>query len=145
MSGRLPRQVDPIRMADEGGSLAGEIPGREFIRLREQGLEENEPVLINLQFERLQGGGGRRLHGTIRTRIVAVCQRCLESMALEVEAHPDIMLLTGNAAVPGDVDTLTVSGPVRLVEMTEDELLLAMPMVPMHEPEMCSAPSGRRQ
>lgn len=142
MSGRLPRQIDPIRLADEGRSLAGEIPGREFIRMHDQGLADNEPVLVDLRFERLPGGG-RRLRGTIRTRIETRCQRCLESMVLEIEAHPDIALLTGNAAIPDEVDALIVSGPVRLVEIAEDELLLAMPMVPMHEPELCGALPGR--
>jgi len=140
MSGRLPQQIDPIRLADEGRRLAGEIPGREFTRLRDQGLAENEPVRIDLRFEKLPGGG-RRLRGAIRTRIEVQCQRCLESMVLEVEAQPDIVLLTGNAAVPDEVDALTIDGPVRLVEIVEDELLLAMPMVPMHDPERCSTPA----
>ena len=141
MSGRLPQQIDPIRLADEGGHLAGEIPGREFTRLQDHGLADNEPVQIDLRFEKL-AGGGRRLRGAIRARFETRCQRCLELMALEVEARPDIVLLTGNATAPDEIDALTVDGPVRLVELIEDESLLAMPMIPMHEADRCSTPAS---
>lgn len=144
MSGRLPVQIDPIRLADEGARLVGQLPLSEFSRLREfQASGANlEPVDIDLVFERtLQGV--RLMRGLLRARIQATCQRCLEPVGVDIKASPLIELLR-----PGDVpggladnaDSLVVEGLRKLSELVEDELLLVMPMVPMHDEGGCTAP-----
>lgn len=144
MSGRLPREIDPIRLADEGIRLQGELPGAAMARLRELAPTGGTPatVMLDLQFERT-AQGTRLLHGSIRTTVGATCQRCLEPMSIEVSARPYFVLLGPGEAPVGvseDTETLVIEGPLKLSELAEDELLLAMPMIPAHDDEACAAP-----
>jgi len=138
MSGQLPVQIDPIRLADEGARLCGTLPGSEMSRLRGLTLPDSRPgqVAVDLQFERT-GQGVRRLHGTIRTQVEMACKRCLKPLKVEVVAQPLFVLLQPGEAEPEEGETLVVEAPLSLAELVEDELLLAMPMSPGHADGEC--------
>ena len=138
MSGQLPAQIDPIRLADEGARLYGTLPGSEMSRLQELALPNSRPeqVAVDLQFERA-GQGVRQLHGTIRTQVKMACKRCLQPLRVEVVAQPFFMLLQPGEAEPEECETLVVEAPLSLAELVEDELLLAMPMSPGHAEGQC--------
>jgi len=147
MSGRLPEQIDAIRLADEGGRLCGELAAGGLHRLRELSRSGTfpEPVVVDLSFERT-GHGVRMMRGIIRTTVEAICQRCLQPVAIDVTARPFVVLQVAGeepAVGPEEADTLVVEGPLLLNELAEDELLLAMPMIPMHEEGSCIAPKRR--
>jgi len=147
MSGRLPAQIDPIRLADEGTRLAGKLPLSDFPRLRELQVSGSgtEPVSIELDFERTLHGI-RMMRGHAHVRLSVTCQRCLEPVAVDIEVNPVIELLRPGDAPSGmadNADSLVVEGVQRLSELVEDELLLVMPMVPMHDEGACSAPGSR--
>lgn len=144
MSGRLPAQIDPIRLADEGARLAGELALGDFSRLREliRPGSDQEPVAIELVFEHTVQGM-RLMRGRLRARLYMTCQRCLEPVVVTLEAKPFAELLRpgeASAGADGDAEALVIEGPLLLSELVEDELLLAMPMVPMHGEGECSAP-----
>jgi uncharacterized protein len=44
--------------------------------------------------------------------------------------------------MPEDAETLVVEGRVSLHELVEDELLLVMPMFPVHSEGQCAAPGA---
>jgi uncharacterized protein len=138
MSGQLPAQIDPIRLADEGARLYGTLPGREMSRLHELALPNSrpEPVAVDLQFERT-GQGVRRMHGTIRTQVEMACKRCLQPLKIEIVAQPLFVLLQPGEAEPEECEALVVEAPLSLTELAEDELLLAMPMSPGHTEGQC--------
>lgn len=142
MSGRLPEQIDPIRLAEEGARLVGELPLGAFPRLREQCRpgSASGPVAIELLFERV-GQGVRLMRGRLHVRLELDCQRCLEALTLDLEARPFLQLLVpGEAPTGSEAEVLVVEGPQRLSELVEEELLLVMPMVPMHAEGDCVAP-----
>lgn len=146
MSGRLPREVDPIRLADEGARLKGELPGCSMARLRAAWPDSQtaDVVSVDLVFERT-AHGERLLRGTVETRVEAVCERCLERVQVVITAKPYVLLLQAQEAQTGlaeDTETLVVEGPVDLSELAEDELLLAMPMFAMHGEGECAAPGA---
>lgn len=138
MSGQLPAQIDPIRLADEGARLCGALPGREMVRLQELALPNSrpEPVAVDLHFERT-GQGVRRMHGTIRTQVEMACKRCLKPLQVEVVAQPLFVLLQPGEVEPEEGETLVVEAALSLAELVEDELLLAMPMSPGHAEGEC--------
>jgi uncharacterized protein len=141
MSGRLPVQIDPIRLADEGVRLQGELPGSGMLRLREFSTPGSRPaaVAVDLQFERA-AQGTRRMQGTIHSCVETVCQRCLKPLTIEVTARPFLALLSSDAAEGADDgETLRVVAPIKLSELVEDELLLAMPMIPVHAEAECAS------
>ncbi len=141
MTSRLPVQIDPIRLADEGIRLQGELSGSELPRWRAFSVpgSEAEPVVVDLQFERA-AQGARRMQGTIHGRVEMLCQRCLRPMSVAISAKPFLGLVPADAAEEADeAETLRVTAPIKLAELVEDELLLAMPMIPVHAEADCIA------
>lgn len=141
MLGGWPATVDPIQLADKGARVTGEALVKSLSRLAATCLDPNGSVMIDLVFERSGGEGLRIMHGTVHTRVRVTCQRCLEPMEVDLRAEPQLVLLR-----PGEHPELVEAGdarafgrPVPLSELVEDELLLVLPMVPMHPLERCPA------
>ncbi|MGH8181856.1 MAG: YceD family protein [Steroidobacteraceae bacterium] len=65
------------------------------------------------------------------------CQRCMQAMELPVDGttHVALILAEADAAdVPGDLEpVLAREGRISAGELVEEELLLALPIVPLHE------------
>ena len=138
MFSRLPAEIDPFRLADEGRTIEGELPVSQFGRLA--GL--TGAVTVSLHFERL-AHGARRMHGRIIASVETPCQRCLEPVRIELRAEPDVLLKAGEVGNDdSETEVLAVNGPLRLAEYVEDELLLAMPMIPVHTDPACELPGA---
>ncbi len=138
--GHLPGTIDPIQLAERGAHLTGTLPLKSMPRLAQGSLEGSGDVIVDLAFERQEGEKVFIMHGVLRVRLQVTCQRCLEAMDLELEAEPWLILLkTGERQErqEGDADILVADKPLSLSGLVEDELLLALPMVPMHEPDRC--------
>lgn len=140
--GHLPATIDPIQLAERGARLTGMLPVKGMPRLAPMCLDGTGDIFVDLLFERGEGEQVFLMHGTLRARLHVMCQRCLEGMNLELEASPWFIL-----ARPGPrqdmvneaPDILVVDKPLLLSVLVEDELLLAMPMVPTHEVSRCPA------
>lgn len=141
MLGGWSSTIDPIQLADQGARLNGELPVKGLARLAEMCRDDDGSVRIDLQFERDPSDGLRTMQGTIDATVSVTCQRCMEGMALVLSVEPRLLLSRS-----GERDDLAESGnavildgPVTLGTLVEDELLLAMPMVPMHPIDRCPA------
>jgi len=143
MLGGLPATVDPILLADKGARLFGRVPLRNMARLKAQLLDDEGEAEVDLAFECSEGANLRRMHGSVIAHVSMTCQRCLEAMTVEISTAPDTILLRTGEAEPGlppEADVLTVgTAPTPIAELIEEELLLALPMVPMHELDECPA------
>ena len=77
-----------------------------------------------------------------------VCQRCLETMQLGVETSTEVGLIATEAdanRVPEELEpVLAPEGRISVGELVEEELLLTLPIVPLHgEDDACEvAPSA---
>ena len=133
--------IDPIQLADKGARLAGELPVKGLSRLAGMCADDAGSVRIDLAFERTPGDGLRMMHGVIAARIYLTCQRCMERLALELKSEPRVLLLRpGEREELLDAEEVSVIGqPLTLGTLVEDELLLEMPMVPMHPADHCPA------
>jgi uncharacterized protein len=143
MSGGLPATVDPILLADQGARLSGRLSLRTMPRLRTQLLDDAGEAEIDLSFERSPRGNLRRMRGRVVARVNVTCQRCLEPMTAEIVTATDTALIRAGdqeSELAPDVDALTVATtPTPVSELVEEELLLALPMVPMHAIDECPA------
>ncbi len=144
MFGSLPATVDPILLADSGTRLTGRVALQGMTRLRALLLDDLGEADIDLVFERSKSSGRRRMRGRIVVAAVnTTCQRCLEPMHIRLEAEPDAILLREEELPTGlasEADALIAGQtPMALTELVEDELLLVMPMVPMHALHECPA------
>ena len=84
-----------------------------------------------------------RLKIVANTTIPLVCQRCLGDYPQAIEVNSQFVLLNTQNEVDDfplendDEDALLNSYEFNLFELLEDELLLALPIVPKHQDENC--------
>ena len=143
MLGGLTATIDPILLAEKGARISGRVPVQSMARLRAQLLDDGGEVDVDLSFECMMGSNLRRMHGRVIAHVRLQCQRCLEPTELELVVTPDVILLRHGEPetnLPPEADAFSVGhAPVAVAELIEDELLLALPMVPMHRLEDCPA------
>jgi len=90
------------------------------------------------------------LHLSLNTTVLRTCQRCLQPVALPMAVERDFLFAPTEAqaqawdAERDDADVLVLSPSFNLLELLEDELLLALPLVPRHDtcPQPLVAPMG---
>jgi uncharacterized protein len=138
-----PRHLDVAAAAAAGSELAGHHRLTEFDRLAEGAPRrgDDEGVDWSARFERRRGPGGEpqnRLQLRIQGRVWRDCQRCLQAMPITLAVDRCLRFAADEATaaaldVDSDDDVLALSRRFDLLELVEDELLLALPLVPMHE------------
>lgn len=139
MSKGLPATIDPIRLADEGVRLAGALTCTALRRVCALSLDDRARAEIDLEFGR-SDDGVREMRGEIRLAMRVQCQRCLGDLDLALTVAPHLFFTRPEERPLADaLDQRVVDKPVALAEMVEDELLLAMPMFPMHAEGRCAA------
>jgi uncharacterized protein len=78
--------------------------------------------------------------GQIKTRLQVECQRCLLAMPVDIELEFSLLIdATDDLVRESSIDTLfSDEGFVDIFEAIEDEIILALPLVTMHENETCN-------
>jgi uncharacterized protein len=146
MSVELDRVLEPRALAARGWELRAESPLREWPRLavlNEAGAAAGETVRLAVAF-RDDEGAAAILEGEVAVAVRCVCQRCLEEMGLELSARPKLFFgradQLGAAAEAAGFEHCELEPGVTLRQLLEDEVLLAMPVFPVHErSEDCGA------
>ena len=75
------------------------------------------------------------LHLRINSELPVICQRCLDEMLVKLDLKFDYLLSDSsvNAVDESDeLDWLEINSEMDVRELIEDELLLAMPIAPVH-------------
>jgi uncharacterized protein len=85
----------------------------------------------------------------VRATLTLTCQRCLAELELLLETQTEMAFVADEAdvgAVPESHDpVLMTAGTVSLAALVEEELLLAMPIVPVHRDEARCGPSAEAE
>ncbi len=139
--------VDSVQFARQHGDVHRSVAIAELERLasvvsaaetefdvRLEGFEDSErrPCL------RLQVSG----------HLPLVCQRCLEPLTLEIAVDRRFVIAQREQDLPDlseeddDVESLLADGKLNALALVEDEILLQIPMAPMHEEGTCSPPES---
>ncbi len=133
---RLPVHIDPLRMAEAGRLLEGEYSVAEMDRLRDSLLDSSGKVAVSLEFG-IDAEGIRYMKGRLQSELTLECQRCLQAMQAPIDAEIALGLVRSNDAaelLPSHYEPLLVeSDALFLRDIIEDELLLALPLVAMHD------------
>jgi len=134
--------IDGLEFAKAGTSLQGSWPVAEFRRLRDA-LRSDDGTL---RYE-LRGIPEERGRPTLRLKVDGTlqlaCQRCLG--ALEFQLAIEVSLLLAATLAEMEAEPLAAEGPesivagkeMRVLDLVEDEVLLAIPIAPRHQ--ACSA------
>jgi len=135
-------QVDPFRFAETRRILEGDLPLRQMKRLAPLLASDEGAVSVALEFG-VDEMGIAHATGRLRARLAIVCQRCLEPMAWQVDQPLALAFIrpgTDEAAIPGPYEPYVVEqNPLRLADLIEDEIMLALPQIPRHALEACPA------
>lgn len=117
---------------------------RQMPRLAGLCLSPEGVATLDLVFEQTAGEGLRIMHGQVRATPRLRCERCLEPMEFALAAEPYLVLV--RAGEREDLieagDARVIEKPLPLSELVEDELLLALPMVPVHVADRCTVKTG---
>jgi uncharacterized protein len=146
-----PRRLDVPAAAAAGAVLDGRWPLSELTRLADGAAAQvDEPVAWSAQFEQRRELAAAprpalRLHA--QARVARECQRCLQPVLLSLDVDRAFAFApTEDEAAALDADSgddvLVLSRHFDLRELVEDELLLALPIVPMHDQCPAPLPSG---
>lgn len=135
MPGDLPNFLDLNRVGKSPVTLSGRLEFKQLSRLRELVRPEGYAT-VSLQATDEQGR--KRVNGRIQAELWLTCQRCLGPVKHPVVADVNLVWVQAAGAaqpVPEGYDAMvSATGRVNVVELVEDELLLALPMVARHEP-----------
>jgi uncharacterized protein len=127
--------LDVDRLPVDDDPWAFELPVTDVPRLAASLAGSDGVVRATVDFARVDGVP--RLHVGADVEVTLICQRCLQPMQLLLEGESQVALVENLAqadALPEDVEPVWVeSRRVDLREVVEEELLLALPLVPMHE------------
>jgi uncharacterized protein len=141
-----PHSVDIAAFARRGEAASGALALTGFGRLCGEAHPEARPdpadeVLwkANAEARSVRAGGTEAwLHLHVDAHLSLVCQRCLQPVAAALHFDRSFRFVADEkqaAAIDADIeeDVLVLSRNFDLVELIEDELLLALPLVPRHE------------
>ena len=150
----LPETIDPMRLAKTGIVLSGGYDLHQFERIQTSSeFASDTQVVFRLEFSRLNFSGLNffgdnenclyGIIGNVETSLPQVCQRCMQSMRQAVNGSIKMAIIEDEAKaehLPADTEAFIDRGvPVKLQDFIEDELLLAMPLIPLHKERECSA------
>jgi uncharacterized protein len=142
------RSLHVAALAQQEGQFSGQEALAAFPRLAEEHLDATIPVSVAYQVRGwLQtdaaGHDEPWLHLAAQTRIVQVCQRCLGPVEVEIGFERDFRFVATEALAEvedeeSEEDVLVLSKQFDLLELIEDELLMATPPAPKHS--VCPKP-----
>lgn len=140
LNSALPKQADLRRLAAGSASVTGQVALADLARL--EGVLSNSSGVVDVSLQLgVDEEGYRSLTGKISAALHVECQRCLESVRLEVEAPVSLALVWAEKQIPSlpsRYEGLVVgTDPIDLYELVEEELLLSLPLVPAHPPGQC--------
>jgi uncharacterized protein len=136
----LPIHVDPIRLAENSAELHGKLLVKNMPRLCSSLLNSEGEVEVHIQFG-VDRQGIRNLEGQVRAILTLECQRCMEPFTYEVVSDFNYGMVNAEEdakALPGSYDPVLVKdGRLNIQDMVEEELIVDLPIVSMHDPKDC--------
>lgn len=141
-----PRHLDVEAFAERAGALDGSLPLHKLLRLNEATHPDAVPLAAvpiawqaSGQRKAVRGAGPQTwLHLHAETRVALTCQRCLQAVEVALAVDCSYRFVADEAAaseadIDAEEDLLPTTRSLDLNGLIEDELLMALPLVPRHE------------
>ncbi|UOD49595.1 YceD family protein [Orrella daihaiensis] len=151
----LPPKIDLNQLARNNGSVAGVFPIVRLSRLVQDlpaqhhirelaDIEQDATGAVWYEFKGSSQQGRRpRVWLKVQAVVTLICQRCLGVMPFVIDETVEFELFPNEAkanasdsvdeADPDAPEPLVADGPIDLLGLVEDQLILAIPYVPKHE------------
>jgi uncharacterized protein len=139
MQGRLKRSYRVAAELSRNDEFEGTIALTEFDRLAQQALASEGQAAASFAFGRSEFGHPL-IRGQVQASVTVECQRCLEPMALALDQKFELLIDADDEAIEScALDSVyTQDGYLDVFALMEDELLLALPIVQMHDDQSCN-------
>ncbi|MGF1644819.1 MAG: DUF177 domain-containing protein [Thiotrichales bacterium] len=124
-------------MADKSARLEGALPLARFERLSAALADPQGEARFRLAFRHL-GAGRYRVSGELDADLTLQCQRCLNPFAARIESRFELAMVESEEAAERALEQDALESVIvneqslSVVELLEDELLLALPAIPRH-------------
>ncbi|OUD12473.1 YceD family protein [Thioflexithrix psekupsensis] len=133
---QLPKTIDPLRLAKQAETLTGRYEIHQLPRLHDRLCELRGHAEFNWSFS-LNEEQQILIQGWIRALLPMICERCLQPVDYVLTASTALMVLRPGQSedqVPDEFEALLLTQmPVSLLSLVEDELVLALPIIPKHD------------
>jgi len=138
-----PSRFNPDLLARDSTQYSVNLPLGQFSRLREMLLSDEGEIDATFRFSRRKKSV--LVAGNLKTSFRLLCTRCLEPMDYAIE-EPFEFIFAKNEQVahemPDGLDPVVLDefGQIHVVDLFEDELILHVPTVALHDKrENCNA------
>jgi uncharacterized protein len=143
MSPPWSQPLDVDRLARGKAEIEFDVPLAELSRLKARIAGIGGSVHGAARFGQQSGFAVAEL--SLAGKATLQCQRCMQTMELPIEGTSQVALILAEAdaaEVPDELEpVLAREGRISAGELVEEELLLALPIVPLHEdPRRCELP-----
>ncbi|WP_018693224.1 23S rRNA accumulation protein YceD [Algicola sagamiensis] len=136
---KIPVTLDPVRAAQKRLSFVGVVNTSNLTRLLDGAEGADEQVTVEIHC----GIDEQKLYhisGSANVSVNLPCQRCGEVMTVDLAASFAFSpVRSEDEELPERYEPVVLNedGEVMLHELIEDELILALPIVPKHEDDGC--------
>ncbi len=138
--------IDGISFTKKSESLQGKIAVSSLERLRDDLASSQGEIEFRLQGE-MDGQQRHSLTLSISGRVMLTCQRCLADMAHSLNLTSRLVLVARESELPDlndeddQIDVVLASTKMNILDLLEDEIILALPVAPKHDFE-CVDPNN---
>ena len=145
---KLPRQmlqdqsltIEPEKIALSGDVLSGKVFLKSMPRLSEYTEIHDELAIYKLEFLKCDNGV-TQIMGDISTSLITLCQRCLTNFTINIKIPVSIGIIKNKediALLKDDLEPfLAEDNTVSLQQLIEEEILLSLPISPLHSVDVC--------
>ena len=139
MQGKLKQRYQIHKEVSRNGYFEGQIDVEKLSRLSELLVSDQGEITLRFEFQN-SDFDVPMIAGEVLTSLQLECQRCLNAMETElgfdfrllVDAADDIVKESG-------LDTVySEDGYIDIFEVAEDEIILGLPLVSMHQNDACN-------
>lgn len=135
--------INSLEFARKSSEIHDTIAVFDFPRLKELVFSAEDELRFSLVGS-VNANGEPELRLRVAGDLHLVCQRCLGSLAYPLEAEARFILVPGEEDLPepederDDVEYMVADPQLDLVALVEDEVLLSLPLSPVHEDAGCN-------
>lgn len=132
---QLPDLVDSARLAHKQATVRGALPLARMTRLQDSIIAMPEAAEVELNFTVLNGAPV--ISGRVTATVQLECQNCLEPLAWPIDSPINLGVVDSLEAadrLPEPYEPLLLDHDtrIRLADVVEEELLLALPIIARH-------------
>lgn len=134
--------INSLEFAQKSREIRGTIAARDLGRLADM-LFSHEGQLDFLLSGSVKPLGKPELRLNVQGEVMLICQRCMGAMPHQVNVGARFVVVPDEATLPApederdDEDYLIADPHFDVVALVEDEILLGLPMAPLHETAEC--------